>query len=148
MRRMLSEAYRVLYPQGVLMISTSSHQQLRRGFWWADLIPAAVNRISVRFPALKHLATMLEETGFSFVENIVPLHPVLQGDHYLDPKGPLNKSYRDGDSTWSLATKEELEQAFERLRRMNQDDSITNYLESRERLRHKIGQTTFVFARE
>ncbi|MBE9470320.1 MAG: class I SAM-dependent methyltransferase [Chloroflexi bacterium] len=147
-RRLLVEAYRVLRPQGVLVISTSSHPQLHDGFWWADLIPAAVNRMSARFPTLKHLASMLEEAGFSFVGNIVPLDSVLQGEHYLDPEGPLNKSYRDGDSTWSLATKEELEQAFERLRKMNQDGIISNYLESRERLRHKIGQTTFVFARK
>ncbi len=145
--RILAEAYRVLRPKGVLVISTNSHQQLHDGFWWADLIPAAVNRISVRFPTLKHLASMLEEASFSFVGNIVPLDSVLQGEHYLDPEGPLSESYREGDSTWSLATEEELAQALERLRKMNQDGSISDYLESRERLRHNIGQTTFVFAR-
>ena len=146
--RMLAEAYRVLRSQGVLVINTSSHRQLRDGFWWADLIPEAVERIARRFPSLDFLITMLAETGFSVEGRIVPLNGVLQGENYLDPKGPLKQSYRDGDSTWSLATREELERALERVRVMNEDSRMAHYLEARERLRQDIGQTTFVFARK
>ncbi len=147
-RRMLAEAYRVLRPQGVLVVNTSSHRQLFDGFWWADLIPAAVDRIARRFPSLELLASMLEESGFNFRGNIVPLNSVLQGGNYLDSKGPLRKNYRDGDSTWSLATNEELEHALERVQAMNEDGSMAGYLEDRESLRRSIGQTTCVFARK
>jgi ubiquinone/menaquinone biosynthesis C-methylase UbiE len=147
-RRMLAEAYRVLRPQGALVVNTSSHQQLFDGFWWADLIPAAMDRIAKRFPSLELLASMLEESGFNFRGNIVPLNSVLQGKNYLDPEGPLKKNYQNGDSTWSLATNEELEHALGRVRTMNEDGSMARYLEARETLRRNIGQTTCVFARK
>jgi len=147
-RKTLAGAYRVLRLGGVLVINTSSHRQIRDGFWWADLIPEAVGRITRRNPGLESLASMLEEAGLGFEESIVPLNSVLQGENYLDPKGPLKKSYRDGDSTWSLATSVELERASERVRAMNEDGSMARYLESRECLRRDIGQTTFVVARK
>lgn len=146
-RRLLSEAYRVLKPGAMFVISTSSHRQLRDGFWWADLIPAAVTRITQRYPSLPRLSSMLAEAGFAFEESIVPLNAVLQGTGYLDPKGPLSKAHRDGDSTWSLASEEELHRALDRLLKMNEDGSIADYLEGRERLRRDVGQTTFLVAR-
>jgi ubiquinone/menaquinone biosynthesis C-methylase UbiE len=144
--KLIKEAQRVLCPQGVLIINTSSPQQLYDGFWWADLIPNAVGRIAKRFPPIEIISSMLKEVGFHRVGIVVPVDAVLQGKNYLDPMGPLKKDFRDGDSTWSLATDEELEQAFERVRTMNQEDSMVHYLETRENLRKNIGQTTFIFA--
>jgi hypothetical protein len=71
---------------------------------------------------------------------------VLQGKNYLNPMGPLNKDFRDGDSAWSLATDKELKQAQAQVQLMNQEGSMTNYLEERENIRKSIGQTTFIFA--
>ncbi|NEQ82656.1 MAG: class I SAM-dependent methyltransferase [Moorea sp. SIO2I5] len=146
LHQMMKEAYRVLHPQGVLVLNTCSHKQLFDGFWWADLIPEAMNRVAKRYPTLETLTSMLKEVGFHLGGKIVPVDAVLQGNNYLDQEGPLNKAYRDGDSTWSLATTEELETALERVIKMNADGSIKQYLESRENLRRHIGQTTFIYA--
>lgn len=148
LRLLMAEAYRVLRPEGVLVFNTSTHAQLHDGFWWADLIPEAVNKIARRLPTLDHMRSMLEAVGFHFGGIMVPLHEVLQGKNYLDPCGPLDKTYRDGDSTWSLASAEELQHALSRLQAMHDDDSVTTYLQQREQLRHQIGQTTCVFARK
>lgn len=146
LHQMMQEAYRVLRPQGVLVLNTSSQKQLVDGFWWADLIPEAVNWVAKRFPPLVTITSMLEEVGFSLGGKIVSVDGVLQGDNYLDPEGPLKKSYRDGDSTWSLATEEELSAGLERVRNMNAKGEMEQYLESREKLRRYIGQTTFIYA--
>ena len=146
--QLLHEACRVLRPNGVIVLNTSSQQQLRDGFWWADLIPQAVDRIAVRFPPIAMIEAGLLEAGFHFVGRLVPLHEVLQGQGYLDPQGPLKKSYRDGDSTWSLAEQEELDAALERVRTMNSQGTMAAYLEQREALRRNTGQATFVFARK
>jgi len=90
---------------------------------------------------------MLEEVGFCCEEPIVLVDEVLQGKGYLDPHGPFSKAYRDGDSTWSLTTAEELQQALARLQAMHNDGSIASYLRQREQLRHRVGQTTCVVAR-
>ena len=146
LHQMMQEAYRVLQPQGVLVINTCSHKQLMDGFWWADLIPAAMNRVAKRFPPLETISSMLEAVGFRFGGKIVAIDGVLQGDNYLDPEGPLKKAYRDGDSTWSLATEEELSAGLDRVRHMNANGEMQQYLKSRENLRRHIGQTTFIYA--
>jgi SAM-dependent methyltransferase len=148
LRHLMAEAYRVLRPGGVLVCNTSSHRQLRDGFWWADLIPEAVNNIAQRLPTLDGLRSLLEAVGFCVGGIIVPVHEVLQGNKYLDPQGPRDKAYRDGDSTWSLTTEEELQNALARLQAMHDDGSIASYLQQREQRRHEIGQTTCVFARK
>jgi ubiquinone/menaquinone biosynthesis C-methylase UbiE len=146
--RLLEEAHRVLRPNGVIILNTSSQQQLRDGFWWADLIPQAVERIAVRFPPIEMIEAALRAAGFRATGRLVPLHEVLQGRGYLDHQGPLKKSYRDGDSTWSLADKEELDAALDRVRTMNAQGTMAAYLEQREELRRNVGQATFVFARK
>ena len=148
LRRVVEEAYRVLRPGGVLVFNTSTRQQMREGFWWADLIPKAVDKLARRMPPIDLLQTMLDEVGFGPAGIIVPIHEVLQGNNYLDPYGPFCKAYRDGDSTWSLATPAELECGLVRLRAMHEDDSITAYLQQGEHRRHEIGQTTSVFVRK
>ncbi len=146
LHQMMQEAYRVLQPQGVLVINTCSHKQLMDGFWWADVIPEAMNRVAKRFPPLVTITSILEEVGFRLGGKIVSVDAVLQGDNYLDPEGPLKQAYRDGDSTWSLATEEELSAGLERVRNMNAKGDMEQYLESRENLRRHIGQTTFIYA--
>ncbi len=143
---LIKEAKRVLRPQGVLIFNTSSLQQIHDGFWWADLIPDAVGRIAKRFPPLDMIETQLKQAGFQQRNRIVPINAVLQGENYLDPTGPLKQSFRDGDSTWSLASETELEQAKARVQLMNEKGEMNRYLEERENLRKNIGQTTFIFA--
>jgi len=145
---MLASAYRVLRPQGVLVINICSRQQLMDGFWWADLIPQVVDKMAARIPSLDLTGKMLEAVGFQKGGIIVPLHEILQGPSYCDPKGPLQKSFRDGDSTWSLLSEAELHQTLERIHAMNEDGSIIEYLDEREKRRKRVGQTTFIFARK
>nr|VFK09764.1 MAG: hypothetical protein BECKLPF1236A_GA0070988_100271 [Candidatus Kentron sp. LPFa]VFK26005.1 MAG: hypothetical protein BECKLPF1236C_GA0070990_1002817 [Candidatus Kentron sp. LPFa] len=144
--RLIEEARRVLRPLGVLIINTSSHRQLYDGFWWDDLIPDAVGRIAERFPSIEIITSMLEEAGFQKVSTIIPMGAVIQGRNYLDPIGPLKKAFRDGDSTWSLATDKELERAQARVQSMNRGEDMKDYLEAREDLRKKTGQVTFIFS--
>nr|VFK32689.1 MAG: Ubiquinone/menaquinone biosynthesis C-methylase UbiE [Candidatus Kentron sp. MB]VFK35534.1 MAG: Ubiquinone/menaquinone biosynthesis C-methylase UbiE [Candidatus Kentron sp. MB]VFK77336.1 MAG: Ubiquinone/menaquinone biosynthesis C-methylase UbiE [Candidatus Kentron sp. MB] len=142
--RLVEEARRVLRPQGTLILNTSSHRQLYDGFWWADLIPDAVGRIAERFPSIESLVSILTEAGFRKTSIFVPMDAVMQGKNYLDPMGPLKKKFRDADSTWSLATDEELERAQARVRLMSQNGTMENYLEIRESLRKKTGQVTLI----
>ena len=106
-KAMLASAYRVLRPQGVLVINMCSRQQLVDGFWWADFIPKIVDKMAARIPSLDLTGKMLEVVGFQKEGIIVPLHEILQGPSYFDPKGPLQKSFRDGDSTWALLSEAE-----------------------------------------
>jgi 2-aminoethylphosphonate-pyruvate transaminase len=142
------EAFRVLRPNGIVVINTSGHPQHRDGFWWAALIPAAIERMLRRFPSLETLEEISKRAGFIDSEINVPLAEVLQGKQYLDPKGPLSTAWRAGDSTWSLVTEEELPQVLDKVTSMLKDGSMAAFIEEREQLRAKIGQTTFLAARK
>lgn len=142
------EAFRVLRPNGIVVINTSGHQQHRDGFWWAALIPAAIERMLRRFPSIETLEEISKRTGFVDSEVKVPFDEVLQGKNYLDPKGPLSAAWRAGDSTWSLVTGEELPQALDRVTSMLKDGSMAAFIEESEELRAKIGQTTFLAVRK
>ncbi len=142
------EAFRVLRPNGVLVINTSSHQQHRDGFWWAALIPEVIDRMVPRFPSIDRFEKIFQQTGFVGFETGVPVDEVLQGEQYLRPEGPLSAAWRAGDSSWSLATEEELAQAVNTVTAKLEDGSMAAFLKEREQLRAKIGQTTFVVARK
>lgn len=142
------EAFRVLRPNGIVVINTSGHDQHRDGFWWAALIPAAIERMLRRFPSIETLEEISKRTGFVDSEVKVPFDEVLQGKQYLIPEGPLSAAWRAGDSTWSLVTEEELPQAIDRVTSMLKDGSMAAFMAEREELRAKIGQTTFLAVRK
>ncbi len=142
------EAYRVLRPGGAFVINATSHRQFRDGFWWTDLIPVAVARLSCRLPDLDQVNQILTEAGFDIEEVSAHLDGILQGPCYLDPQGPLSAVWRAGDSTWSLTSDAELVEARERVERMNAEGTMQVYLDGREQKRLKVGQTTFVCGRK
>ena len=142
----LKRVWDVLRPGGVFILNTSSRTQLTDGFWWADLIPEAVAQISHRFPPVTMIRENLKSLGFSKIRAYIPVDETLQQNDYPNLKGPLLEHWRNGDSTWSLATEKELNIALERINRMTHDDTIHAYIKQREALRRDIGQTTFIIA--
>jgi len=142
----LREIHRVLRDRGLLLINTSTREQQRDGFWWASLIPIAVEKISQRFPTLEGLETQLRDTGFEVGRRQICYDP-LQGDGYFNPKGPFEKSYRDGDSTWSLAGEKELAAGLQQLQRLGDGPTLYDFLRDRDKLREQVGQSIFVTAR-
>ena len=79
---------------------------------------------------------------------LVALDEVLQGDAYLDPRGPMRREWRDGDSSWAVVEEQELARAIDELERMLGDDSISTFLAEREERRREQGQATFVIGRK
>jgi SAM-dependent methyltransferase len=146
--RFIREAYRVLRPGGAIVLNATSHDQFRDGFWWADLIPVAVARLTCRMPDLDQLKRILAKAGFEIESVAADLDGILQGPSYLDPEGPLSETWRAGDSTWSLTSDAELTNARHRVEQINVEGTMQAYLGEREKTRLEIGQSTFICGRK
>jgi len=146
-RAVIMEFARVLKPNGVLTINICSQQQLTRGFWYCALIPEEALSMCARHIPLAGLAALLEECGFENRGRIVPVDAVLQGPAYFNPRGPLDPSWRDGDSIWSTVPPERLEQICARLRQLDREGMLVEFFRAQDADREDIGQVTFIHAR-
>jgi SAM-dependent methyltransferase len=146
--RFFRQAARVLRPGGVLAINTCSHVQLRDGFWWAALIPEATRQVSARYPAIEELVALTVTAGLAVEFIVADLHGVLQGAAYLDLTGPRSPTWRQSDSTWALASAEEIRQAERSLDDLERSGGMEAFIQEREQRRRTLGQTTFLCVRK
>jgi SAM-dependent methyltransferase len=145
-RRVFQEFARVLKPDGVLTVSTCSQEQLRRGYWHYHLIPEAADALRNRYVPLDELLEMLDDCGLTNRGTFVPTSATVQGGAYFDPRGPLNKEWRDGDSVWSLVKEDRLNHAISRIRKLDARGELETYMVSNDAPRIQIGQVTVLFA--
>lgn len=145
--RAIAETFRVLRPGGVLVLNACTHDQIRKGFWYYDLIPEARER-SLRVGATQsELEEMLTSCGFQLQERIVALEGVMQGERYFEPEGPLDPEWRRLDSIWALATAEEIARAEARVRELAHHRQLRDFAQERDAARRRTGQFTFFMAR-
>ena len=103
-----------------------------------------VPQLAARFPGHPLFTRQLGNAGLNVASIDVPDLPLMRLDAYLDEKGPFSQLYRDGDSTWSLATPEELESGLDWWQSMHDANKAESWLEEREAIRAEVGQTSAV----
>ena len=145
-RKVIGEFARVLVPGGVLVVNSCSHEQLRRGWWFFSLVETVVGRMIDRHLPLAELEGMISECGFDLAGRFVPSDAVIQGRSYFDPRGPLDASWRAGDSVWAMLSADELERVTQRVRDMDASGELEAYVADHDAERAHVGQVTFLCA--
>jgi ubiquinone/menaquinone biosynthesis C-methylase UbiE len=140
----LSEIVRVLRPGGVFWISTQTPHQHMDGFWWTPIIPQASAVVAARFPGVPEFTAQMEAAGLADITWDVPDVPLMAPAAYADINGPLSKVFRDGDSTWSAASEEELEAGLAWWKGELDAGRGEAFLAEREERRAVVGQTSAV----
>jgi len=145
-RRVFSEFARVLKPGGILVVNTCSQEQLRHGYWHYALIPEAADALRARYAPLDELVEILGDCGFMHQGRFAPTDAAVQGESYFDPRGPLAKEWRDGDSVWSLVSEDRLERTISRIQELDKRGDLETYAARNDALRPQIGQATVLYA--
>jgi len=141
----LKEFSRVLREGGALVINTQDPKQHVEGFWWAEIIPNAVKKLANRLVSVNWLCKSLKSLTFEVDRVEIPSEPLMSMKFYLDAQGPFKEHYRNGDSTWSLASQDELCRGLKWYRNTIVDQGKTEeYLNEREKIRARVGQTTSI----
>jgi ubiquinone/menaquinone biosynthesis C-methylase UbiE len=144
--RVIAEMHRVLRPGGALVVNMATHEQLRGGFWYYDLVPQARAAAIALVPSTERLEAMLTEAGFDFRGRHVPLDDVMLGAANFDPEGPLDERWRKSDSIWALAGARGVAEAEARVREMQAAGTLETWFRERDKRRHGVGQFTFFLA--
>jgi len=111
--RLMSEVYRILHRKGRFVIQSCSHEQLST-FWFYHYFPRGLEIDRKRFPGFTELSGMLIEVGFKDVS----IHPCpFEALFKETPELYLDRSYRDGNSTFFFLTSEEIRQGCERIKK-------------------------------
>ena len=143
LRRVLAELARVLRDGGVAVINTCSHEQLRRGWWHASLVPHAIEAMCRRHADTEVLTGLLAEAGLAPRGRFVPIDAIMQGEAYFNGRGPLDPAWRRGDSLWSMVSESELEDALARIRVLDEAGTLDAFVTGQDRMRSVIGQIGF-----
>ncbi|WP_157830794.1 class I SAM-dependent methyltransferase [Aeromonas sobria] len=139
----LQQASRSLKLDGMLLINTITHQQLHDGVWWGDLIKPAVERMKLRFTTEEQLGRLLDNAGLTIKNRVVALDSIIQQHGYFDPNSLFDKTFRDGDSHFSLLTPDELDKILSHMAKMHEQGTLEAYIHDRDHLRKSIGQFTY-----
>ena len=143
LRRVLGEIARVLRPGGTAIVNICSHEQLRSGWWYAALVPDAVEATCRRHADTGVLARLLAEAGLDPRGRFVSSDGLMRGDAYFDGRGPLDAAWRRGDSLWSVVSETELARALETIRALDEAGTLGAFVAEHDRMRPAIGQTVF-----
>ena len=146
LRRVLAELARVLRPGGAAVVNTCSHEQLRHGWWYATLVPDAVETMRRRHADTEELTGVLADAGLAPRGRFVQADAVVQGDAYFDGRGPLDPAWRRGDSIWSAVSTSELRQALDRIRDLDEAGTLDAFVAEHDRMRPSVGQVGFHYA--
>ncbi len=141
----LDEAYRVIREDGCIAIDSCSHEQLRI-HWFYHYFPSGLEIDLARIPDTGEVISMLERAGFTEigVDKCYSDMVVTQET----PESYLDKAYRDGISTFSLLTSEEIEDGCEKIREEIASGAAYKVVQlSREVMARRLGGSSIIYGK-
>jgi SAM-dependent methyltransferase len=141
--QMFREVKRVLKFGGIFIINTTFPDQYKLAYWYADFIPKTIEIFNKKLPSLQEYEKIIKSVDLKIVSVDVLVDPLI-GNEYFNPKGPLFKEWRDGDSGFSVLDDSEIESMMNDIEKKNNDGSIQKFIEEKEIERMKLGHSTFI----
>ena len=147
----LKESRRVLKPDGVLTINTSSQEQLNPhsgSYWNYKYIEKAALAIQTRYIPVPELISRLEELEFTDIETTIPSGKLFQEQYYRDPRLVLESDFQKADSIYCFYTEKQISDATTQIRSGINDGSVYEHMEYAATRAKKIGEAIIISARK
>ena len=157
-REACKEWHRVLKPgSGKFVMNFVTHHQQMNTVWWGELIEGGVRRWQANAPDQEDIRDALIAAGFHPED--IEFRPVIANpfenaageslyddELFLNPETFLDvQNFRRSDSTFTLATEDELVAAVERVKMMRDEGTLAEWFKSKEAYRARVGMTTNVY---
>ena len=147
----LSESYRVLKSGGHLVINTCSQAQLdpeQSPYWHYEYIPNAARAMQLQFIPITELEARLKSAGFGEIQRSVPAGKIFQQEYYENPRIALQPEFRQGDSTYSFLTADDIAASNDRLKKAIEDGSVHRVMRRAAERAAEMGEILFISARK
>jgi SAM-dependent methyltransferase len=145
--QMFREVQRVLKQNGIFIINTTFPYQYELGYWYSDFIPKAIQIFNKKLPSQDQLEKMIDTSDMTLI-SMEYLEDPLMGSDYLNPRGPLFKKWRDGDSGFAVLDDDEIDEMMQEIKKKIEDGTIDKFIEKKELQRKKVGQSTFIICKK
>jgi ubiquinone/menaquinone biosynthesis C-methylase UbiE len=147
LNRCLQEMARVVKRDGLIIIDDYTKEQIM-SIWFSHLIPETANKMMKKAISLDLLIQSFKKTNMDDIRVIVDKTTILYNKElYYKKDGPLYKQWRDTDSSWSLVTKPQLNKVISNVGNMIKRGIMEEYIKKKDKIREKLGQTTFFIIR-
>ena len=150
LRNAAKEWYRVLKNGGKVSVIHEPAFNTLRSLWYMELLPGAMKKYARQAPATDTVIESLQQAGFKHLSS-QPLYEEFTVKHhgfYFDYKNILANfdKYKQADSTFDLATDEEIEQAREQLQGIIESGNLESWWKKKEKERLETGLCVMVTA--
>ncbi len=141
----LCDVYRVLHKGATFAIDSCSHRQMRT-FWLYRYWPKGLNLDLARIPDTKEIASRLMRAGFSDIGMEVSYADIAA--EHEKPERYLDKSYRDGQSTFQLLSEDEVVQGCRKLKKEIASEIVYQFIGQYEKQEARFGGSCIVYGRK
>ncbi len=142
----LAEARRVLKNGACIAVHSCSHRQMR-SFWFYHYFPRGLEADLARIPDAGEIAGLLERAGFSGTGIEICYHDVVVRNE--TPENYLDGNYRNGVSTFSFLTGEDVAAGCEKIRADIASGATENIVRQAEaEVSNEVGGSCIIYGRK
>ena len=141
----LRETYRVLRKGSHIALQSCSHEQLQ-AFWFCHYFKNGLKKELEHTLDINEIVSLLENIGFSNIGIELCYTDIVVSKE--QPKSYLEKNYRNGISTFSLMTEDEINSGCEMLRQDIASGKVEDIIQQQKAKVAKIGGTTIIYGQK
>lgn len=144
----IKEAFRVLKPQGVLMMDLAFQCNLNAN--WISLAPKALSLCKALYMPEADLLDLLEDEGFKDIFCVTRPGVALSSDGVNNnPEKLLDEHWRGNISVWSIAERTgELQGVLEFMQKHKDEGTLNEFARQKNKAFRIVGESTTVFSRK